>query len=211
MNANKIKSASARNDYRVTTASADIKYPKKRIIQHFLLIWLDADIDLANEECQTTLTQLQNVVNNVKIFTELDKCVDFINKVEEMTIFLVVGSSLGQQIIPLIHNIPQLDAVYIFSHNKFKNIENGRKQWIKIKGVYIEIAPIYESLQQAVKSCNQSSIVVSFVGMNEEFFSQNLDQLEASFMYTQIFKEILLSMEYNERSIKDFITYCRQR
>ncbi|CAF3829480.1 unnamed protein product [Adineta steineri] len=39
--------------------------------------------------------------------------------------------------------------------------------------------------------------------------TDNLNQLEPTFMYTQIFKDILLDMEHDELAIKDFITYCR--
>jgi hypothetical protein len=39
---------------------------------------------------------------------------------------------------------------------------------------------------------------------------QNLNQLEASFMYTQIFKEILLEMNHGPQAIKDFVVYCRK-
>ncbi|CAF3548300.1 unnamed protein product [Adineta steineri] len=39
--------------------------------------------------------------------------------------------------------------------------------------------------------------------------TDNLNQLESTFMYTQLFKEILLDMEHDEQAIKHFITYCR--
>ncbi|CAF1192713.1 unnamed protein product [Adineta steineri] len=38
----------------------------------------------------------------------------------------------------------------------------------------------------------------------------NLNQLEPTFMYTQLFKEILLNIKHSSQAIKDFITYCRQ-
>ena len=37
-----------------------------------------------------------------------------------------------------------------------------------------------------------------------------MNQLEPSFMYTQIFKTILLDMKYDEKSIKDLASYCRE-
>ncbi|CAF1440886.1 unnamed protein product [Adineta steineri] len=40
--------------------------------------------------------------------------------------------------------------------------------------------------------------------------TDNLNQLDPTFMYTQLFKEILLNMKHNSQAIKDFITYCRQ-
>ncbi|CAF4147251.1 unnamed protein product [Adineta steineri] len=39
--------------------------------------------------------------------------------------------------------------------------------------------------------------------------TNNLNQLQPTFMYTQLFKEILLGMEHNKQSVKDFITYRR--
>jgi tetratricopeptide (TPR) repeat protein len=121
---------------------------------------------------------------------------------------MVADGTLAQQIIPLIHSIPQLDAIYVFCRNKNEH-EKWSKEWIKIKGVYAEILPICESLQQAVKECNQNSIPMSFISIDEEICDKNLNQLEPSFMYTQIFKDVLLEMEHNQQSIKDFTTYCR--
>jgi hypothetical protein len=40
---------------------------------------------------------------------------------------------------------------------------------------------------------------------------QNIDQLDQSFMYTQILKEILLEIEYDEQSFKDLVSYCREQ
>ncbi|CAF4002424.1 unnamed protein product [Rotaria sp. Silwood1] len=47
--------------------------------------------------------------------------------------------------------------------------------------------------------------------MNERGSSENLNQLEPSFMYSQIFKEILLDMTYGQQAIKDLVTFCQQQ
>ena len=154
------------------------------------------------------LIQLQSVVDDVHIFTQRDECIDFLTEVNDMKIFLIIAGTLGQQILPLIHDIPQLDGVYIFGSKK-SSLEQWAKAWMKVKGIHTEIMPICQSIQQAVKQINQDSIAVSFVTLEEATSSQNLDQLEPSFMYTQLFKEILLEMEHTEQSIKYFIAYCR--
>jgi tetratricopeptide (TPR) repeat protein len=197
-------------DTEITTTAASFNPTdtRQRIIQNFVLIWLDSNIDQSNKDCQNTLEQLQNVVSNVNIFTEQNKCIDFLTDMEDKKAFLVADGTLAQQIIPLIHSIPQLDAIYVFCRNKNEH-EKWSKEWIKIKGVYAEILPICESLQQAVKECNQNSIPMSFISIDEEICDKNLNQLEPSFMYTQIFKDVLLEMEHNQQSIKDFTTYCR--
>ncbi|CAF4334330.1 unnamed protein product, partial [Adineta steineri] len=66
-----------------------------------------------------------------------------------------------------------------------------------------------QSLQLAVKQCDQDTIAVSFLTVNEMASTDNLNQLEPNFMYTQLFKEILLDIEYDEQSIQQFTAYCR--
>jgi tetratricopeptide (TPR) repeat protein len=192
-----------------TTASSNTTHPKQRIVQNFVLIWIDTEIDQSNKDCQSKLVQLRNVVNEVHIFTHRDECIDFLTELDYMKIFLIIEGNLSQQILPLIHEIPQLDAVYIFCNNKSGH-EQWAKTWMKVKGIHTEIASICESLNQAVKQFNQDSIAVSFVSVSEDASNQNLNELEPSFMYTQLLKEILLEMEYDHQSIKDFTAYCRK-
>jgi hypothetical protein len=40
-------------------------------------------------------------------------------------------------------------------------------------------------------------------------FTKNLDQLEPSFMYTQLFKNAFLAMEYDEGHLQKLVTYCK--
>ena len=47
--------------------------------------------------------------------------------------------------------------------------------------------------------------------MKQDVFSQNLDQLEPSFMYTHLFKEIFLEINYNEHYMKEFIRFWRDK
>jgi tetratricopeptide (TPR) repeat protein len=192
-----------------TTTSSGAIRQRQHIAQNFLLIWVDASIDESTQDCQNKLTQLQSVVNDVNIFTKRDEAVDFLTEVHGMNAFLIVEGTLGQHILPLIHDIPQLDAIYIFCGHKSRH-EKWTQEWNKIKGIHTNIKPICEALQLVSKQCNQDSIATSFVSVSESASSQNLDQLEPSFMYTQIFKEILLEMEHNKQSIKDFVQFWRQ-
>jgi hypothetical protein len=47
--------------------------------------------------------------------------------------------------------------------------------------------------------------------VDERASGQNLDQLEPSFMHTQILKEKLLELEYDDISINDLVLYCHQQ
>ncbi|CAF0953208.1 unnamed protein product [Adineta steineri] len=103
----------------------------------------------------------------------------------------------------------QLDAIHIFCSNKSRHQE-WTKSWTKIKGIHTNIKEICKALQLGVKQCDQDSIAVSFVPVNEIASTDNLNQLEPTFMYTQIFKEILLDIKYDHKAVKDLAACCRE-
>ncbi|CAF3308162.1 unnamed protein product [Rotaria sp. Silwood2] len=103
-----------------------------------------------------------------------------------------------------------LDTIYIHSHNKELHSE-WAKHWTKIKGVHDSIKSISEALQIAVKQCNQNNMIVSIISADVDGSIENLNQLETSFMYTRIFKEILLDMEHDQQDIEDLVTFWKQQ
>ncbi|CAF4380146.1 unnamed protein product, partial [Adineta steineri] len=75
----------------------------------------------------------------------------------------------------------------------------------KKKRVFPDITTVCGALKQVYHQSEQNAISISFVALNKK-----LDQLDPSFMYTQILKEILLTIDFEDKHIKEFITYCRQ-
>jgi tetratricopeptide (TPR) repeat protein len=176
-------------------------------VQNVLLVWLDNSIDTHNKECQATITELRRVVNDIKTFTDSDQCVQFIEDINNNKAWMIISGSLGQHIVPRVHDMPQVDAIFIFCGDK-KRHEQWAKQWPKIKGVFTEISSICEALKQEGQ---QNSAAISLVATNENVAHQNLDQLDPSFMYTLILKEILLTIEFKQEHIQEFADYCREQ
>ena len=87
---------------------------RPRIVQNFLLIWLDANITSADEDSQHTLQKLRSVVNDIHLFTDPDDCVAFLAEVQTEKAFIIVSGSLGEKIVPVLHPMKQVDAIYIF-------------------------------------------------------------------------------------------------
>ena len=182
---------------------------QQRIVQNFVLIWLDESINRTNSECRRTFGQFQRFVNDVRIFTNPDQCFDFIETIENEKAFVITSGSLGEKFIPQIDSLSQITAIYIFSMNK-SHYKSLIKTYPKVKSIHTTIKSICQELEHAVKQCNQDSIAMNFLSINKRISTQNLDQLESSFMYTQLFKEILLEMTYDQQSIRNLAHYCRQ-
>ena len=182
---------------------------KQRIIQNFLPIWLNENIDKSTVDYQNNLTQLQTVVHTVHVFTERNEAIDFLTELDAVNVFLLIEDNMDQHLLPLIHDIPQLDAIYILSGNT-SQYDQWEEKWVKIKGTYTNIQSLCEALQLTIEQCNQDSIAMSFVTVDRESSQLNLNQIEPTFMYSQLFKEIILEIEFNEQSIKYLANYCRK-
>ncbi|CAF3799542.1 unnamed protein product [Adineta steineri] len=181
-----------------------------RTVQNFCLIWLDKTSGNANDMgCMNTIAELQHVVNELQTFTDIDKCVAFINDMADERIFMISSGVLGQTIVPIIHDKRQISAIYIFCGNKTVH-EQWTQQWPKVKGVFTDISPICDSLKQAAEDCDQNSVSMSFAKTSDGTSNKNLNELDQSFMYTLILKEILLTIDFEQECFNDFLTYCRK-
>jgi Tfp pilus assembly protein PilF len=185
--------------------------PNVRIVQNFRLVWLDGSIDVINNaDCRNSITKLRQIINTVNTFTDVDECIGFINDIKEEKAFLISSGALGQTTVPVVHEKPQLSTIYIFCSNTDQD-EKWAKEWPKIQGVYTDITPICEALKQAARDCDQNSVSISFVKSTDGTSNQNLGELDQSFMYTQILKEILLTVDFKQVHINEFLTYCREK
>ncbi|CAF1098613.1 unnamed protein product [Adineta steineri] len=192
-----------------STTSSNIRQPRQLRAQNYFLIWVDASIDEQRKDSQDTLNQLKNVVNDINVCTEPNQCIQLLNQIDKEQAFVITSGYLGQHLVPEIHDIPQLDAIYIFCGNKSRHQE-WTQNWAKVKGVHTNIKEICQALQLAVKQCDQDSIAVSFLTVNEIDSTDNLNQLEPTFMYTQLFKEVLFDIEYGDNAIKNLAIFCRK-
>jgi tetratricopeptide (TPR) repeat protein len=202
-----------------TTANATLeppstrpsRLPYARMVQNFLLVWLDGGIDKQNnDDYRNSITQLRQVVSKVMTFTNADECIDFITDIKEETIFIIVSGTFSAAIVPIVQDILKVSCVYILCKNKCR-YEDWALKWSKVKGVFTDITPIYEAIKQATQLSDQNMVSISFVKKIDETSKQNLDQLDQSFMYTQILKEILLTIDFEQEHIDEFLTYCREQ
>ena len=181
-----------------------------RIIQNFHLVWLDGSIDENNSDYLNSITKLRQVVNTVNTFTAVDECIDFIDSIKEERVFMIIAGFLAQKTILTVHERPSITAIYIICGNKVRH-EKWTKKWPKVAGVYTDITSICEALQKTVEDYDHNSISISFAKKTDRATNHDVDTLDSSFMYTQILKEILLTIDFNRQHIEGFLAYCRKQ
>jgi len=145
------------------------------------LTWLDEN----NDDYHESITKLKQVINTIETFTDIDECIDFITDRPDQVTYMVTSEVCAQRLHPIVADISQLKSIYIFCKNPRSDTN---------------IESICEALKQTLKDDDRNEISISFANNNT---------LDCSFMYTQILKEILLTIDFNEQNFKDFLTFCR--
>ncbi|CAF1323118.1 unnamed protein product [Adineta ricciae] len=170
-------------------------------MQDVVVIWLDNQIDHNNADCQLTIAQLEHITDNVTTFTDNDECVEYILNCNDHQVYLIVSGALGQYLVRCIHDIPPLHTIFIFCQNKSYH-EQWARHWNKIKDVFTDITSLCQAIQNTFLQDEPTVTPISFVPSGKR-----LDLLNPSFMYTQLFKEILLTIEFEDKHIEKFVRH----
>ena len=178
--------------------AAALPRPVRRVLQNFLLVWLDANFNESNADFKTSLKYLRQVVASIETFTDAEECVKFLDQIQKEKAFMIVSGSLGRQVVAEIESKPQLEAIYVFCGNKAAH-EQWASKISKVKGVYTDIKPICKALQIDRENCDRAMVSITFNG------------IDALFMYTQLLKEAILQIEDDDKkSLEELGYYCRQ-
>ncbi|CAF1513469.1 unnamed protein product, partial [Didymodactylos carnosus] len=175
----------------------------QELIQNFLLLWLDAYIDESTDDFRNSMKQLRRTVNTIETFQDTDECINFITKLENKKVFLIISGALCQTIVPNIHQLDQIYSIYIFCRKPSK-YQEWANDWSKVKSIVTEITSICDSVRQSARQCNEDLVTISAVS--------SLNKIEPSFMYTQLFKEILSEIEFDKnKEINTLAEYAREK
>ncbi|CAF3122691.1 unnamed protein product [Rotaria socialis] len=205
----------SKSTVRSIITTSDATQPRRRMVQDYLIIWVDGNIDENTEDSGNTLAQLRAAVSEVNVCTTPERCIEFLNEMDEGKAFVISSGALGQSLVHDIHSMPKVNTIYIFCGNKERH-EPWAKDWPKIRGVFTSIKPICESLKKVARECDHDSIPMSFIpkrctsdaALNE----QNLNQLPSTYMYSVIFKDIVLEIDDDDtKSIKALEIYCQKQ
>ncbi|UJR08844.1 hypothetical protein I4U23_013098 [Adineta vaga] len=183
------------SDYSTDTFSSltSVTHPR-RLVQNFVLIWLDSSFDESTDAHQTNIFHLRRIVNTIHLFTNIEQCRSFLNELQNAKAFLIISGVLGRTGIPIIHEMSQLDSIYILCHIKYIH-RQWIKQFSKIKEVYTTIPAISISFTRHAVHTNPNSIGIIFqMSINPSIPSAQCASLSKTSYYKSSEQEILFSM-----------------
>ncbi|CAF0861539.1 unnamed protein product [Adineta ricciae] len=131
-------------------AAETVKEPRIRAT-NYQLVWLAHNIEKIQQDFTQSFNDLQSMTKSMEVFSSADVLVNHIFENNRNKIILVIAGALGENTIPIIHDAPHLDAVFVFCLNRSRH-EKWAKDWTKVAGVYDKIDAVCEAVKQRLQS-----------------------------------------------------------
>ncbi|CAF4553456.1 unnamed protein product, partial [Rotaria magnacalcarata] len=162
-----------------------------RIVENFIIVWLDLQ---QNELDENLINQFRQTINLIYFFSDTEQCIDYISRIQDEQIFMVIANSFDRQYMPAFEQMPQLNSIYFLSIKKI-----DYKEYKKVKGNFNRVENIFKELKLDLYLCQRNLTPISMVNSNS---INNFNELDESFLCSQLIKEISLNMKWDENAKK---------
>ncbi|CAF3834511.1 unnamed protein product [Adineta steineri] len=183
--------------------------PQCQNLETFTLVWLDSLVNISQENIDTKVL-LRNAINNLQAFDDSDKCVEYIQLVSEERIVLIVSGRLGREVVPRIHQLPHLIAIYVYCTDKKRN-EEWANNYMKIKDVIVDLTTLITRIQSDQSKRNEYKIDEP---LPISFFHTKTHQKKSSridndnFIHLQVLIDCLSRMKSTLKDKNELISLC---
>ncbi|CAF1178735.1 unnamed protein product [Didymodactylos carnosus] len=181
-----------------------VKSRKSKNLETFSLIWIDENAN-KTEDNLTTQKRLRAKINFLKIFEKIDECEQYIQKIKDEKIILIVSGSVGRQLVPKIHDLTQLSAIYVYCMDKINN-EKWAKDYIKVRSVVTQLNELVSNIIQDQKRREKIEEPLAMtIFKREEATYTDLKSENANFMWFQLFIDVLIRLEQSAVSKTELV------
>lgn len=200
-----------------TTTPSRIRARPGRVIgiENICVFWLAESHKDEDQEHAESISRLHRIVGSVQTFSDPDELADFATEIKDQKLFVIISTAFAEYIVPLLHDLPQIDSIYILCHERTEH-DQWTLQYRKVKGVYTNIEDICEHLKNHTSRAEHSlaSISIFSSAILEAHDKVDLNNIDSSFMYSQLIKDMTLEIPSEQIEtvlLGHFIEFCRTR
>ncbi|CAF3486969.1 unnamed protein product [Rotaria sp. Silwood1] len=179
-------------------------------LETFSLLWLDAEVN-TTEDNRRAQKRLRSSINHLKIFHNQNECQQYIMSCSEQDrIVLIISGRLSKELIPQIHHLRQLSAVYIYCWDK-RAYKDWAKQYSKIKGVVVQLDDLIQQIQTDYRDLliQDEPMCISFYNVSSNADKSTTD-LNGQFIHYLLLIDVLIRMKPNDADRKKLIQLCKE-
>ena len=176
----------------------------RRHLENFILVWLHTACDGQEPHIQDYFQQFVTIVD---IFTERDSCIDFISDITDASIVFIMNET-DHFIASILNDFPQVKYIYLLSTPETpESNDTYRNDRMKTRGIFHDIKAIVTQFKQDTKHDEHNLIAFDIAPVQSTSIQNISNAQEASFMYAQLLKGILINMDDDD--MNGMIQFCR--
>ncbi|CAF3585548.1 unnamed protein product [Rotaria sp. Silwood1] len=137
--------------------------------EDFSLVWLDEKRNQNDFQCQ-----LRCIINYLKLFHNIEQCINYVLSVTSEKIFLIISDTLSKTVIPRIHDHSQLEHIYIYCRRRTIR-ESSVQTYAKVSGIFIDNSSLMTKLKEDYQVSSQNLCSTSVVTSEESINNFNLN------------------------------------
>ncbi|CAF0899531.1 unnamed protein product [Adineta steineri] len=176
-------------------------------LEIFSLIWLYENVVV--KDTRDTEVRLRSIINHIKKFQDIKQCQQYIEQTSQKDrLVIIVSGSLGQEIVPFIHQLRQVISIYVYCMDKKSN-EQWTCKFSKIKSVVVNLDELVSQIttdHKIQKKVEEPFSIYTFttsVGAGKSTTGVN-----GQFVFSQILVDCLLQLKSTEVDKNELINLC---
>ncbi|CAF0876980.1 unnamed protein product [Adineta ricciae] len=179
-------------------------------LETFSLVWLDITINNSEENLHTQ-QELRSVINHLRTFENSSDCEEYIRSIphDDRTIIIVSGVS-GRQLIPRIHNLPQVCSIYVYCMQRKTN-EKWTKDFTKVRAVIVKSEDLINQIRsdhsQRLQKKADETLSINIFHANH---GQSTTGLNGQFVHSQLLIDCLLRMIPVVGEKEELVSVCKE-
>jgi len=168
-----------------------------------IVVWYSTTVDSTIKK-----ESFSKISNDIRFFYNENECIHFIETIKEK-IFLIISSEIHQDLLIKFNSSNAIYSIFIYSNSNEITIDTLSK----IVGIYTCQSDLIQSIRENIRVYEKESAVFSLY-KHKSKHTRDLTEESGSFLFFQVFKNVLLNMPQTNESKKEMIEtcqiYCRQ-
>lgn len=173
--------------------------------EDFVLIWLDQTLDTQQNDLRD-LAKIRDVAYSLRTYTDPKLCLEDIKRLSNENIFLIVSDTIGQEFVPLIHDLSQIESIYILClHIKQHTSWTSAFSKIRQEDIFSHVNPLINRLKIDLFKCQY----VSNLNFKLEKSVFDIHQQMTDFKWSRLLAHTLTKLPQDLKAQQEMINYLR--
>ncbi|CAF4806924.1 unnamed protein product [Rotaria sp. Silwood1] len=180
------------------------------LTNNFVVVWLDSTIEKIKDSQNTKALLRRLVRGHLLTYDDSDKCIDDVTDEPVKRIFLIVSNAFGPNVIPVIHEIPYVQAIYVFCGDQ-KKAQAWAGPYSKISGIFTKRPALLHKIGNDVGVCNtDENLPMSVFHLAEQQYTlRELTKESRTFMWYRLILIVIRLMAKYGNSKTEMIAESR--